>query len=55
MLAASSPHHEAAPVSIHAAICAISGSRMPRDVTDGVPRRRPDGSNGLRGSNGTVL
>ena len=27
--------------SIHAAICAISGSRMPRVVTAGVPRRMP--------------
>jgi len=28
---------------------------LPRLVTDGVPIRTPDGSNGLRGSNGTVL
>src|SRR4029453_5614199 len=41
--------------SIHAAICFISGSFMPRLVTLGVPSRIPDGSNGLRGSNGTVL
>ena len=41
--------------SIHAAIGSMSFSRMPRDVIDGVPMRRPDGSNGLRGSNGIVL
>ncbi len=41
--------------SIHAAILGISLSGMPRDVTDGVPMRIPLGSNGLRGSNGTVL
>jgi len=28
---------------------------MPREVTDGVPIRRPLGSNGLRGSNGIVF
>ena len=37
------------------AICFISASPMPRLVTAGVPRRMPDGSNGLRGSNGTEL
>ena len=34
--------------SIQAAICAISASPMPRLVTDGDPRRIPEGSNGLR-------
>src|ERR1017187_6243165 len=41
--------------SIHSAISFISASPMPRLVTDGVPRRMPDGSNGLRVSYGTEL
>ena len=41
--------------SIHAASFSISVVPMPRDVTAGVPRRMPDGSNGFRGSNGTEL
>ncbi len=41
--------------SIHPATVAISEARRPREVSDGVPIRRPDGSKGLRGSNGTVL
>ena len=41
--------------SIQAAICGMCSSRRPRVVMAGVPIRIPDGSNGLRGSNGTVL
>jgi hypothetical protein len=44
-----------ATASIHAAIWPISATPMPRLVMAGVPRRMPDGSNGLRGSNGTLL
>ena len=41
--------------SIQAAIEVMCSSRRPRVVMAGVPIRRPDGSNGLRWSNGTVL
>ena len=41
--------------SIQAAICGMCSSRRPRVVIAGVPILSPDGSNGLRGSNGTVL
>ena len=37
------------------AINGICSTPRPRVVTAGVPIRIPDGSNGLRGSNGTVL
>ena len=37
------------------AIVSISGSRMPRVVTAGVPMRTPLVTNGERGSNGTVF
>src|SRR5262249_49496708 len=42
-------------VSLKPAMRCISAGVMPREVAAGVPRRMPDGSNGLRGSNGTVL
>jgi len=41
--------------SIHSAIRAIASLPIPRVVTAGVPMRTPDGSNGFRGSNGTLL
>src|SRR5690349_24184937 len=41
--------------SMKPASACISDAPMPRDVTDGVPMRNPDGSNGLRGSNGIEL
>ena len=41
--------------SIHAATSTWCSGRSPRVVIADVPRRMPDGSNGLRGSNGTVL
>ena len=40
---------------IHLAICRISASFMPRVVSAGVPMRMPDGSSGLRGSNGIMF
>src|SRR5580700_4171901 len=45
----------ATTASIHAPICFISASPMPREVTAGVPSRTPLGLNGLRGSYGTVF
>src|SRR5262249_49442201 len=41
--------------SSHAAIWRISGSAMPRLVTDDVPSRIPDGSNGLPVTQGTEV
>src|SRR5262249_6435923 len=41
--------------SIHPARRFISGTFMPREVTAGVPRRKPEGSKGLRGSLGIAL
>ena len=41
--------------AISAAISAISGSRMPRVVTAGVPMRTPEVTAGLRGSKGTMF
>ena len=41
--------------SMQAAISSISGSTMPRVVTAGVPRRRPEAWKGERVSNGTVF
>ena len=38
-----------------AAISAICGSFIPCVVTDGVPIRTPDVTNGLRGSSGMVF
>src|SRR6267142_1854189 len=38
--------------AIHRPICSISGSRMPRVVTEGLPRRIPPPFMGGRGSNG---
>ena len=35
-------------------LAAGRGTRM-KDLTEEVPKRMPDGSNGLRGSYGTVL
>ena len=40
---------------ISSAICTISGSFMPCVVTDGVPIRRPEVTNGDLGSSGTVF
>ena len=40
---------------IHLAICLISASFIPRVVSAGVPMRTPDGSSGLRGSNGIMF
>ena len=41
--------------SIHSASFTITSFPIPRDVTAGVPMRTPEGSKGLRGSNGTAL
>jgi len=53
---ASSPRRTAStPREIHSAIRSISGSAIPRVVTAGVPSRRPEGSEGFRGSRGTAF
>ena len=42
-------------VAIQRPICAISGSRMPRLVSAGVPMRTPEVTNGFWGSKGTAF
>src|SRR5579862_4134515 len=45
----------AVTLSIHSAMRSITSVPIPRLVVAGVPMRTPDGSNGLRGSNGMAL
>ena len=55
LLASASSSGFATTWSIHSATWRMADSSMLRLVTAGVPSRMPDGSKGLRGSNGTVL